>query len=69
MAPEVRHTRDASLECSGRQQGREGQLRVRLHIIRNERIENVGKSQPCMVSKVRIICKQTVVVYMATCIV
>ena len=35
-------------------------LRVRLHIIRNERIENVGKSQSCMVSKSRIICKQTV---------
>ena len=37
-------------------------LRVRLHIIRNERIENVGKSQSCMVSKLRIICKQTVAV-------
>ena len=35
-------------------------LRVRLHIIRNERIENVCKSQSCMVSKLRIICKQTV---------
>ena len=35
-------------------------LRVRLHIIRNGRIENVGKSQSCMVSKLRIICKQTV---------
>ena len=35
-------------------------LRVRLHIIRNERIENVVKSQSCMVSKLRIICKQTV---------
>ena len=30
-------------------------VRVRLHIIRNERIENVGKSQSCMVSKSRII--------------
>eukprot|EP01048_Picozoa_sp_COSAG05_P005427 COSAG05_NODE_322_length_11414_cov_47.115510_6_plen_91_part_00 len=27
---------------------------------RNERIENVGKYQSCMVSKLRIICKQTV---------
>ena len=35
-------------------------VRVRLHIIRNERIENVGKSQSCMVSKLRIICKQIV---------
>ena len=33
---------------------------MRLHIIRNERIENVGKSQSCMVPKLRIICKQTV---------
>ena len=36
-------------------------LRVRFHIIRNARIENVGKSQSCMVSKLRIIWKQTVV--------
>ena len=35
-------------------------IRVRFHIIRNARIENVGKSQSCMVSKVRIIWKQTV---------
>ena len=34
-------------------------VRVRFHIIRNERIENVGKSQSCMVSKLRIIWKQT----------
>ena len=33
---------------------------MRLHIIRNERIENIGKSQSCMVSKLRMICKQTV---------
>ena len=33
---------------------------MRLHIIRNERIENVGKSQSCMISKLRIICKQIV---------
>ena len=38
-------------------------LRVRVHIIRNARIENVGKSQSCMVSKLRIICKQTVHVW------
>ena len=37
-----------------------GGLRVRFHIIRNARIENVGKSQSCMVSKLRIIWKQTV---------
>ena len=36
-------------------------IRVRFHIIRNARIENVGKSQSCMVSKLRIIWKQTVV--------
>ena len=35
-------------------------IRVRFHIIRNARIEHVGKSQPCMVSKVRIVCQQTV---------
>ena len=39
-------------------------VRVRFHIyiyiIRNVRIENVGKSQPCMFSKLRIIWKQTV---------
>ena len=35
-------------------------LRVRFHIIRNACIENVGKSQSCMVSKVRMIWKQTV---------
>ena len=31
---------------------------VRLKIIRNARIENVGKYQSCMVSKLTIICKQ-----------
>ena len=35
-------------------------IRVRFHIIRNARIKNVGKSQSCMVSKLRIIWKQTV---------
>ena len=35
-------------------------LRVRFHIIRKVRIENVGKYQSCMVSKLRIIWKQTV---------
>ena len=34
-------------------------LRVRLKIIRNARIENAGKYQSCMVSKLWIICKQT----------
>ena len=33
---------------------------MRFHIIRNARIENVGKSQSCMVSKAPIACKQTV---------
>ena len=33
---------------------------VRFHIIRNARIENVGKYQSCMVSKLRMIWKQTV---------
>ena len=32
---------------------------VRFHIIRNARIENVGKYQSCMVSKLRITWKQT----------
>ena len=35
-------------------------VRVRFHIIRNARIENVGQSQSCMVSNLRIIRKQTV---------
>ena len=35
-------------------------LRVRFQIIGNARIENVGKSQSCMVSKLPIIWKQTV---------
>ena len=33
---------------------------MRFHIIRNARIENVGKYQSCMVSNLRIIWKQTV---------
>ena len=37
----------------------ESGVRVRFHIIRNARIENVGKSQSCMVSKLRIIWKRT----------
>ena len=35
-------------------------VRVRFHIIRYARIENVGKSQSCMFSKLWIIWKQTV---------
>ena len=35
-------------------------VRVRLHILGNARISNVGKSQSCMVSKVPSICQQTV---------
>ena len=38
-------------------------LRVRFQIIGNARIKNVCKSQSCMVSKLRIIWKQTVAVY------
>ena len=38
---------------------RRDQVRMRFHVIRNARIENVGKSQSCVVSNVRIICKQT----------
>ena len=33
----------------------ESQLRVRFDIIRNERIENVGKYQSCVVSKIRFL--------------
>ena len=33
---------------------------MRLKIIGNEIIKNVGKSQSCMISKLRIICKQIV---------
>ena len=40
-------------------------VRVRFHIIRNACIENVGKSQSCMVSKLRIVWKQTVVPWAA----
>ena len=36
-------------------------IRVRFQIIGNARIENVGKSQSCMVSKLRIVWKQTVI--------
>ena len=35
-------------------------VRVRFHIIRNALIENVGKYQSCMVSKLRIIWKERV---------
>ena len=35
-------------------------VRVRFHIIRNACIEYVGESQSCMVSKLRILWKQTV---------
>ena len=42
--------------------GEPAAVRVRFHIIRNARIETVGKYQSCMASKLRIIWKQTVVV-------
>ena len=35
-------------------------IRVRFQIIGNARITNVGKSQSCMVSKLRVLWKQTV---------
>ena len=35
-------------------------IRVRFQIIGNARIENVGRSQSCMVSKLRIVWKQTI---------
>ena len=35
-------------------------IRVRLNIIRNELIKNVGKFQSCMISKLRIIFKRIV---------
>ena len=38
---------------------RPARLRVRFQIIRNARTSNVGKSQSCMVSKLRIIWKRT----------
>ena len=41
-------------------------IRVRFHIIRNARIENVGIYQSCMVSKLRFIWKQTVFVWCAS---
>ena len=42
-----------------------GSVRVRFHIIRNARIYNVFKYQSCMVSKLRIISRQTVLVGVA----
>ena len=41
--------------------GSAAKVRVRFHIIRTARIDNVGKSQSCTVSKLPIIWKQTVV--------
>eukprot|EP01048_Picozoa_sp_COSAG05_P012780 COSAG05_NODE_1308_length_5225_cov_3.554233_3_plen_175_part_00 len=38
---------------------RRGGKRVRFHIIRNAHLENVGKSQSCMVSKLRIMYMET----------
>ena len=46
--------------ASARERGAAAEVRVRVHIIGNAHIENVGKYQSCMVSKVRIIWKQTV---------
>ena len=40
-------------------------VRVRLKIIRNELIKNVGKFQSCMFSKLRIIFKRTIAVVVA----
>ena len=44
----------------GKNKDLEAPLRVRFHIIGNARMETVFKSQPCMVSKLPIIWKQTV---------
>ena len=61
MSPRaIRSVWRTSRRCLGTTQG-PPTVRVRFHIIRNARIENVGKSQSCMVSKLRIIWKQTVV--------
>ena len=49
----------ATILCST-QQASGKHVRVRFQIIRNERIYNVGKYQSCVVSKLRIIWKQTV---------
>ena len=55
---------DGRCQCSDpklcRPFGQCNAIRVRFHIIRTARIENVGKYQSCMVSKLRIIWKQTV---------
>ena len=49
----------SSSQRSRRRQQSTQRLRVRFHIIRNARIEYVGESQSCMVSKLRIIWKRT----------
>ena len=54
------HYRQGDVECITAMEKR---LRVRFHIIRNGRIENVGKYQSCMFFKLRIIWKQTVLLY------
>ena len=61
MAAVRQVSRDSGVDTSsvaGRNRG--GSIRVRFHIIRNACIEYVGESQSCMVSKLRIIRKQTV---------
>ena len=59
LAPGIAEQRDLPQASRWWEHG----LRVRFHIIRNARIENVGKSQSCMVSKLRFIWKQTVETY------
>ena len=58
--------------CTPRTQPVDGypttQVRVRLRIIRNARIKNVGKSEACMVYKLRILFKRTVRVSWLTAI-
>ena len=51
--------RGGDYSCDSEEERAE-ELRVCFQIIRNARIENVGKFQSCMVSKLRIIWKQTV---------
>ena len=50
----------AAIDCTSREIR---QIRVRFHIIGNDIIKNVGKSQSCMVSKLPIAWKQTVRIY------
>ena len=54
------HTHPPLTDCIALHTGLNHILRVRLHIIGNARIKNVYKYQSCMVTKLPIICEQTV---------